>query len=1066
MAAFSLRIKGGVQVVLGGWLLLVSAAVGLAEPIDDYNSALKFYEDKRWDFASKEFAKFLAAAPTHPKAPLAQLYQGQALTHARRFEAGRTVFREFLKANATHPEAPLAAYRIGESSFFLKDYQAANDELSGYVTTYPNHDLVPWGWQYLGESRIELKDAAGAVIALETVLKLRTGKEEQIEAKFFLARAQIQLGDNEKALAHYTQIAATNSPRAAEALFELASRAYEAHDYPAAAQSFEGIITRFAGSNLAPLATLNAGFARYQASEFPAAEKHFAVAIQDTSNESKAEFWLGMSRKRQEKWAEAIEVFQKLAAKTPPTKDADRVSFHWADCEMQRANYDDARKLFLEVVTKFPKSEWADDAQYASADAALRAGQAGEAIRLTERFPNLFPTSTFLSLNEQLLGRALLKRGDENQSTNTTSAQADYLQAVGLFRGVLAKATGPKTLLQTRFQLARAEKRLNHPQEVVDSLTPVAEAIRKGDAGSGEFADALPMLADALLALDKTTEAEAILAQAIAGLPPGADRRPTLVKLIELRAKQGQWEPLIESLNQLVPLDTDRKLVNQTASDAAVQAIDAANWKVAEKLLAVVIAGGPQSEYYVSGMSDLGLVLAKQERHAEAATCYSTVLNSPLAPPLTLAQAAFNQGVCLEKEAGEDAEKQKLAAETLGKSAVQFAIPAEKLLTNDDEKQIGEQSVRCAILAAELYRKLELVELADPLWSLAYHQSLKLVIEDPAAQTRPPRDEILWRWAVTYFEAENYTKTEELYAQLLKDHSDSAFAGEAKLFIAQGHDNAGRLTEARKLYQELETEADLDLREQALISGMNLEARAEVWKESSRIAQALLADFPQSQQALLAKFLVGEAQYNQKQHQAAFQTLSALAADPALAATATPAVDWRPQLLLLVMESKFDMPDKDYDGIRAMLPEFQKLYSTGVYVDQVQDLLGRIAVREARFDEGRQHFTRVIDSPISRKKNLAGKAQLWLADSFLSEKKYEEAIRAYTNLYVNYKIPEYQASALLQSAVCDRELKNWDAASISLERLIKEFPESTLEVAEAKQMLEEIRKNLPAKAAP
>ncbi|RLS57595.1 MAG: outer membrane protein assembly factor BamD [Planctomycetota bacterium] len=1052
--------------VRGLWLLGILLGLTTtcpAEPIDDYNAALKFYEQKRWDFASKGFADFLKVAPQHPKAPLAQLYQGQALTHARRFDAGRAVFREFLKGHPQHPEAPLAAYRVGESSFFLNDFPAASEELSAYVAKYPNHELVPWGWQYLGESRLQQKDATGAVTALETVLKLRTGESEQVEAKFFLAQAQLQLGNNNQAISLYREVATASHPRAAEALFELGSRDYEALQFATSAQSFEEILTRFATSSLVPRAAQNAGYARYQAGDFAAAEAHFTKAIQDPKLELISRFWLGMSCKGQKKWPEAVQVFSEMAAKTPPPKDLDRVIYHWADCELQQEKWSEARKLFLDVATQFPNSDWADKAHYYAADAALREGQLGEAIRLAERFPNLFTTSENAIPNEHLLGRALLRRGDDNLLKAPKSAQADFQQAATLLKNVLAKTSSPKTQMTTRIQWARAEMRLNQPQEVVKALTPIADAIRLSEAGSGEFAEALPILADALLQLNQPAEAETVLTQAVANLPAGADRRPTLVKLVELRAKQNDWTRLIESLDQLAPLDTDRNLVTQSAALAADQAIGAKNWPIAEQLLTRVIASGPQSEYFLAGMSDLGMVLANQDRPAEAATCYAKVLESPVASPLILAQAAFNQGVCLEKDAGKDSVKLKTAADTLSQSATRFALPAENQTPTDAEKQIGEQAVRCAILSAELYRKLLLIDPADPMWAMAYNQSLKLPVEDPAQQTRPSRDEILRRWAVNHAESEKFLRAEELYTQLLKDYPQSDFAAEAKLFIAQGHDQEGRIDPARTLYKELTTSPDVapEEKEQALASWMNLEARVESWPESGRLAQSLLTDFPQSEYVLLAQFRVGESQYHRGQYQPSLETLSGLLKQPALAAEAQPVIEWRPQLLLLIIESQFEL--KDYVAVQTAVADFQKQHSTGELADQANDILGRIAVKEARFDEARKFFSLVVDSPASRKTPLAAKAQFWLADTWITQnnKNYEEAIRAYTKLYANYAYPEFQSKALLQSAKCDMVLKNWENSRQTLETLIQEFP-GLPETAEAQKLLETVRKQLPA----
>ena len=997
--------------VLGLWTPLAQA-----EPLDDYNSALKFYEQKRWDFASTGFQEFLDKAPTHAKAPLAQLYLGQSLTHSQKYDAARAVFRKFLAAHPKHADAPLAAYRIGESSYFLNDFKAASTELESFVKTYPNHDLAVWGWQYLGETRLQIKDANGAVQAFEVVLKLKTEVAEQIEAKFYLAHAYEALQQGEKAAALYKEVSAANHPRAAEALFGIAETEYRAGRHESSAKVFEELTTRFPKHTLVPTAELNAGYARWQSHDYVGAEGHFDRAIPTPTLALTATFWKGVCRESRAEWVGAIEVFEALAAKLPPGELAEKTTYHWADC-------------------------------------ALRAQRVADAIRLAEEFPTKYPKSDLLPQNELLLGRALVARGDETPAAELTKAQADFQKAAQLFRKVIATKTPTRTHWQARIQLARAEKRLNHPDKVIEALTPLADAIQKNEAGSGDYTDALPMLGEALLDVGKVGEAEGVLTQALKSLPATADRRPTLMKIAEVRAAQGHWPEMFQTMDDLAKVDTDGKLLAQSAYANADRAIAKKEWATAQRLLERVVALGESCPQYVSALSDLGTVQAEQGQHAQAAESYRKLLSSTTTDAEVLSTATFNRGYCLEQDAQDDPTKLAAAAAVLSQGARRFAIPPEKKLPDAIEQKVALQASKCARRAAAIHVKLKQIDEADKLWQLTYDQIEKL---QPADQERERADALLYEWAGNHFNAGNPARADELFTKLYETHPTSEYADDARLYVAQGHDQAGRVPEARTLYQSLEADATAapQTKQDALLSWMNLEARVENWAESQRIADLIVQSFANSPVAFDARFRLGEAQVQRGDYPNGAQTLTALRSDPAL-----PAVAWRPQLELLWAESQLGL--KEYAAVRTALAAFIASQPDPVLVDQAHEILGRVDLREARFDEARVHLERVTNSPASAKSVLAAKAQLAIADSYLTQIKYDKAIPAYNKVYVNYSLPEFQAPALLQMAACDMAMKQWGNAKMTLDTLIKEFPESP-QAKTAAEDLKVVMTHLPA----
>lgn len=1036
-----------------------------AEPIDDYNTSLKFYEQKRWDFAARGFAAFLKAAPEHPKAALAQLYQGQALTHSQKYAEARTVFREFLKNHADHPDAALAAYRVGESSYFLNEFPAAAEELQAFVTKYPEHDLAIWGWQYLGEAQLQSGKPADAVKSFETVLNGKGAPEEQLEAKFYLGRSHEALKDTAKATAIYKELAASNHPRAAEALFSLASLDYQSNQFAKAAAGFEQVITRFPKHSLQSTAELNAGYAYYQANDFAKAETNFAAAAKTPALANSANFWVGMCRKSQKNWVGAIEIFTALAAIVPSGELAEKVTYHWADCESRRDRFAEARRLYESIGTKWPTSTLADDAHYSAADCALRAGENADGLALAQAFSSKYPSSPLKQLNDIVLGRALLARGDESAKLDPLSGQDDFKQAVALFRGVVNASKVQRTSLQARIQWARAEKRLRNYPAVVEALMPISEAIQKGEAGSTDLVEVLPMLGEALLQAGQPAEAEAVLQRALQGLPATADRRQSLMMLAEVRAVQKRWPEMFEALDQLQVADKEGSLTAQSAYRNAEHAMAAKSWDNATQLLTRVVDKGDATEYYAAALTELGKVQADQQQFAAAALSYQKLLDSAVTDQVVLATAAYNRGVCLEKDAANDPQKLARAAEALEQGVQRFAIPKEKALPDDVDRRAAQYVIRSARLAAAIRvrlitpeapetQKQELITAADQLWTTASEQIGKL---PPDEQALEKPDEMLYEWAAQLFNAGNRARADELFSRLYQTYPASTYADDAKLYVAQGFDEDGKPDQARELYKSLQDDvgASADMKLQALVSWLSLEARVENWAESGRLAEQIIQSYPGTAESLDARFRLGESLLQKKSLAPAVKELTELRADPV-----TKDAKWKNELELLWAEAKFQ--EQDYESVRTAMNALVAAQPEAIIADQAHLLLGRADLKEALFPEARQHLEAVVNSPASTKSPLSARAQMAIGDSYLAEKKYDEAVQAYTQVYANYPFPEHQSAALLQVGTLDIGQKKWEQAQASLSLLVKDFPNSP-DAVTAKELLVEVQKNLPAK---
>jgi cellulose synthase operon protein C len=123
-------------------------------------------------------------------------------------------------------------------------------------------------------------------------------------------------------------------------------------------------------------------------------------------------------------------------------------------------------------------------------------------------------------------------------------------------------------------------------------------------------------------------------------------------------------------------------------------------------------------------------------------------------------------------------------------------------------------------------------------------------------------------------------------------------------------------------------------------------------------------------------------------------------------------------------------------------------------------LLGRSLENQARFEEAREAYLRVIESEHGKQTETAAEAQFRIAESHLKEKNYDLALKEYYKVYAGYDAPRYESAALFQAGRCDASLKNWRGAVQSYRTLLEEFPESEF-AEEARSQLKEIEAAFP-----
>jgi tol-pal system protein YbgF len=115
-------------------------------------------------------------------------------------------------------------------------------------------------------------------------------------------------------------------------------------------------------------------------------------------------------------------------------------------------------------------------------------------------------------------------------------------------------------------------------------------------------------------------------------------------------------------------------------------------------------------------------------------------------------------------------------------------------------------------------------------------------------------------------------------------------------------------------------------------------------------------------------------------------------------------------------------------------------------------------LKAGNYEGARKQFKQFLQD--YKSSELAGNAQFWVGESFVKEKKYEEAIISFEDLVKSYpksnKVPE----GYYKQALCFLAINDSVAAKARLEMLLSEYPSGEL-ADKAKQKLQELQQ-LPA----
>jgi TolA-binding protein len=995
--------------------------------LDDYKLAISLYKQNRWDLAAESFHKFLKGHPRHEKAEPARLYLGIALENDENYSAARTIFREFLSKHPKSKNLPNAMYRVAECSNFLDDVISSEKEFFGFLKKYPDHKLAEWALPYLADAQLRRNKPQEALKNFQKALEKFSRGELATDARFGSARCHEQLKQSPQAIEIYTKLAANRSgPRAAEAHMNLAAVYFDTGTLLEAAETYAEFSKLFPKSSQLPHARLNAGYAYYELGDYAKAITQFELAKKSKQFAATAGYWKGVSLKSQSRYSEAVTVLEaafKTAGNNPLLGE---IQFQWADSALRGGRYETARTLFLDYLKREPKSEKAADSLHFAAEASIlhaeqlqgarKKAALAETQQLLDRFVREFSNNPIRMHHELLQGRLHYARDNE------PSLQA----AARVFQKVIDQSSVPHTQSLARFLLARAYKKLNDHQNVIETCEPLVKQVQNEGAAS-EFIDVLILEGTSRLALEQFQETSSTMTLYLKLQPTGkqadqalSTRARALASLGTVSAqKQAQAD-----LGRLSKEFSQNPLTLPAWHQVAEIAYEAHNWNWSVELFSTVIEQGKKTPFHVLGLSGLAWTQFQQKNYLAAAESFGLVVSQYPHEKVLAPESAYKQGESLQ-----NADKLQDAAAAYTKAFQKYAPVTGSEPGDEQKKGSGYYAYRSGLQAARTFRTLKRFKEADA----AYEQLLKRFPKPKDLENR------LDEWALLNYEAKNYKRSDEIFRRLIKETPESDLADNARFSLAESDLNSDRLKAAQRAFRKLEADskADDEVRETSLFHLVGIAVENREFKEIVTVSEQLLKRYPQSKHRYNVRFYRAEAQFQLNQFDEANRALSELKRETDLTATKA---DWFPRVWILLGE--LQLRRKEYGAVEQTIEELRSRQPKSPLLYQADEILGRSYKNRARFDEARTAFQRVIDHPQGSRTETAAKSQLLLAETYLLQKQYRKALLAYFKVYSGYKFPEWQAPALYQVGVCDEALGQWKNAVKTYEDLLKEFPKS------------------------
>ncbi|OGR88236.1 MAG: hypothetical protein A3J74_08205 [Elusimicrobia bacterium RIFCSPHIGHO2_02_FULL_57_9] len=321
--------------------------------------ASSYFNQGNYEASIDAFVGFRQNHPNNAHVPECWLYEGWAKRQTGAYAGALKSWKNLVAQFPNDPEAQDAQIQIGLLYFQARKYKAATQEFAAFLTRWPQAPLAPQALWLLAQTYYNSQDDASAIKTYRAFLaqypnhKYTAGAENQLMLTCY---RQAMRSKNSQQLAQFVQMY-PKSQLAPEAQYQLALDAFQAKQWAPAIDHFRKLLLQYPASSQAPLALLSVaqaqerlskraeaileykslvdlfpthpasldagmrlGALHFAAENFKEAAASFRFVIEREAPpqiKSSAMFNLGMSRKKERNYAEAVEAFNSFTSAYP-----------------------------------------------------------------------------------------------------------------------------------------------------------------------------------------------------------------------------------------------------------------------------------------------------------------------------------------------------------------------------------------------------------------------------------------------------------------------------------------------------------------------------------------------------------------------------------------------------------------------------------------------------------------------------------------------------------------------------------------------------------------------------
>jgi len=222
----------------------------------------------------------------------------------------------------------------------------------------------------------------------------------------------------------------------------------------------------------------------------------------------------------------------------------------------------------------------------------------------------------------------------------------------------------------------------------------------------------------------------------------------------------------------------------------------------------------------------------------------------------------------------------------------------------------------------------------------------------------------------------------------------------------------------------------------------------ERWDELAQAMETLLAESPNHELATAAEYWLAEASFRQKQFELAavrFARLHRVLNDDSPA--------W--MAMIPLREAQILAQQDRWQAAHVVALKIEERFANFEQQFEADYVIGRCLAVDAKYEEARARYARILASPVGRETETGAMAQWMTGESYMHQRDYAKAIDAYTQVLPMNRYPKWQAAARIQTAKCHLARGDGAEAARWLKQVVELHPGTDF-AEEAAQRLERL----------